>query len=590
MSGWNRQLAGLVLLRATLLKNQLFKKGRRLAGAASVLLVLLVALSGLGAGAGSFLLGAALAHENPEQVGYVWHGYMVVFVFFWFVGLVTDLQRAEALDIRRLLHLPISFDRLFCLNFVASLVCPTIAFTAPAFLGLALGSALVLGPAQLLVLVVCAGVVLAVAAASYALSGWLARLMENKRTRRTVLTIFPLCLILIAQAPQIGLSFSEPGPDAVSVADPRAKPTPAELAEREVALRRRVAHQDRERRFVLGLEVVAGFLPPLWPGSASTALSEGRVATPLLATIGSLALVAWALLRALRSGRRHYTEGEGGAAPQAAPPPVAASARPSRFLEASIRGLPEDVSAMAAASLRMIVREPVFRLSLLSLPILLVVFAGIARQHSAAPEWQRHFIPMMAAAMSLLIIHKHTTNAFGTDRDGFRLFVLLPTPRARLLLGRNLSLLPVTLVLGVPILAVLAALRGLGAAQVATGLLELPLAHVLSCTLGNFLSILNPFRVSVDGAARNKANPGFLAVLELLLALPLVTFPLALPPLAEVANENLQVLEGVPAGPLAALLLLALALAFYALSLPWAGRFLAERERNVLEKLTRASE
>ena len=591
MSGWNRQLAGLVLLRAALLKNQLFRKGRRLAGAMAVLVLLAIVGAALGAGLGSFALGAAVAHESPRHLGYVWHGYVLAFLFFWFIGLVTELQRAEALDIRRLLHLPISFDRLFFLNFVASLASPSVVVGSLAFLGLALGTAWMRGAFELLVLPVAAGFVLAVAAASYALSGWLARVMENKRTRRTVLTFVPLVFILVTQAPQLGLSFAGPELDRLDVPmDPDVKVTRAEVAERELALGRRVARQEREQKLVFALDVATGFLPPLWPGAAVTAMEEGRSSTPLLATLGSLGLAAWALLRALRAGRRHYTDGESVAspAPRAASPVPAG--RASHFLEVSIRGFPEEVSAMAAASLRMLVREPVFRLSLLSLPILLVVFAGIGSRHSAAAEWQRHFVPMMAAAMSLLIIHKHTTNAFGTDRDGFRMLVLLPTPRARLVLGRNLALFPVTLVLGLPILALLGALRGLGPAQLATGLLELPLAHTLSCTLGNFLSVLNPFRVSVDATARNKANPGFLAVLELLLALPLVTVPLALPALAEIANENLHLLVGVPLGPLTALVVLVLALGVYALSLPWAGRFLAERERDVLEKLTRASE
>ena len=36
-------------------------------------------------------------------------------------------------------------------------------------------------------------------------------------------------------------------------------------------------------------------------------------------------------------------------------------------------------------------------------------------------------------------------NHFGFDRGGFRAFVLLPTPRRYILLGKNLALLPVAL-------------------------------------------------------------------------------------------------------------------------------------------------
>jgi hypothetical protein len=194
----------------------------------------------------------------------------------------------------------------------------------------------------------------------------------------------------------------------------------------------------------------------------------------------------------------------------------------------------------------------------------------------------------MAAALSLLIIHKHTSNAFGTDRDGFRQLVLLPTPRVRLLLGRNLSLLPVTLAIGVPTLALIAVLRRLGPGQCVTvGIL---LVHTVSCTVGNFLSILNPFRFSVDMTARQRQQPSFLGVLELLLSLPLVSLPLALPGLAELAQGTLHVFEGVPVGPLVALLLLVLAVAGYAVALPAAGALLERREKTVLERLARVAE
>ncbi|HZU98147.1 MAG TPA: hypothetical protein VFF73_15695 [Planctomycetota bacterium] len=582
MSGFERQLAGLVLLRATLVKNQLFRPGRRLGGAFAVLVLLAILALGVGAFFGSWFLGLEVARESPQHLGYVWHGVMLFFAFFWGIGLLTDLQRAEALDIRRLLHLPISLDRVFVLNFVSSLACPSVAILGPAFLGLALGTAVARGPLELLVLPVCAGVVLAIAAASYALSGWLAALMENKRARRTVLTLVPLAIVVVAQLPQLWVRWAhiDEG-DRVVSSDPKEQ-------ERARA-RRRAEREARYEQLENALDVASNVLPPLWPGVAARGLHEGRLSISLLATAGSLGLAALFLLRALRTARRHYTDG-GSEAP--APRPVAAPAAPRTggLLELTIRGIPDDVTAMAAASLRMLVREPMFRMSLLMLPILLLVFAGAFGRGGATLEWQRPFAPIMAAALSLLIIHKHTSNAFGTDRDGFRQLVLLPTPRVRLLLGRNLALLPVTLAIGVPTLALIAVLRRLGPGQCVTGVLGILLVHTVSCTVGNFLSILNPFRFSVDMTARQRQQPSLLGVLELLLALPLVSLPLALPGLAELAQGTLHVFEGVPVGPLVALLLLLLAVAGYAALLPAAGALLERREKQVLERLTRIAE
>jgi hypothetical protein len=580
MSGFNRQLAGLVLLRATLVKNQLFRPGRRLAGAFAVVVLLSILFLGVGAFVGSYFLGLGVARESPKHLGYVWHGLLVFFAFFWGIGLLTDLQRAEALDIRRLLHLPISLDRVFVLNFVSSLACPSVAILGPAFLGLAIGTALTRGPLDLLVLPVCGGVVLAIAAASYALSGWLAALMENKRARRTVLTLVPFAIIVVAQLPQLWVRWAHVDEDE------RVVSTDPKVQERARA-RRRAERDARYEKLENALDVASNVLPPLWPGAAVQGLEEGRPATALLATAGSLALAALFLLRALRTARRHYTDG-GSEAPAKKPVAAPAAPRTGGLLELTIRGIPDDVTAMAVASLRMLVREPMFRMSLLMLPILLLVFAGAFARGGPTLEWQRPFAPIMAAALSLLIIHKHTSNAFGTDRDGFRQLVLLPTPRVRLLLGRNLSLLPVTLAIGVPTLALIAVLRRLGPGQCVTvGIL---LVHTVSCTVGNFLSILNPFRFSVDMTARQRQQPSFLGVLELLLSLPLVSLPLALPGLAELAQGTLHVFEGVPVGPLVALLLLVLAVAGYAVALPAAGALLERREKTVLERLARVAE
>jgi hypothetical protein len=588
-AGSFRQLAGLVLLRATLLKNQLFRPGRRAAGVLAILVVLAMAAVALATGVASFFLGMSLSGEKGEFLPYVWHGYVGSFLIFWFIGLMADLQRAEALDIRRLLHLPISIDRLFVLNFLTSLACFSVVFVGSGALGLALGTAVTRGPFQLLVLPVAAAVVLAVAAVSYELSGWLATLMENKRTRRTVLTLIPVAVIVLAQVPHLFVSFTSDREEVVAPAEPAGKV--AELERERARLERRLRRAEREEEAFHAFQVATGFLPPLWPGAAATALLEGDARWALLGTLASFGIACWALLRALRTARRHYLEGGGEAAPPPKPSALAApSARPPRFLELSIPGVPEDVAALATASLRMLLREPVFRISLLSLPILAIALGAVAKGGGAAPEWQRHFLPAMAAAMSLIVVHKHAMNLFGTDRDGFRQLVLLPTPRARILLGRNLALLPVTLALGVVALALLAAFRGFTAGQWVTGLLDIAFAHTISCTIGNFLSVLNPFRISADATAQNKARPSFLAVLELLLALPLVNLPLLLPALAEMVAGSLGAFPGLPVAPLVALVLLGLAVAAYVAFLPAAGAFLERRERDVLEKLTRVSE
>ena len=53
---------------------------------------------------------------------YVWDGLVVAFLFFWLIGLLTDLQRSEALSLDKFLHLPVSLAGVFCINYLSSLL------------------------------------------------------------------------------------------------------------------------------------------------------------------------------------------------------------------------------------------------------------------------------------------------------------------------------------------------------------------------------------------------------------------------------------------------------------------------------------
>src|SRR5205823_9205573 len=115
----------------------------------------------------------------------------------------TDLQRSESLSLDKFLHLPVSPSGAFLINYVSSLFSITLVVFVPAMTGLALGQALGLGAASLLVLPLLAAFVLAVTAGTYQFQGWLAALMSNPRRRRTVVVLLTLGVILISQTPQL---------------------------------------------------------------------------------------------------------------------------------------------------------------------------------------------------------------------------------------------------------------------------------------------------------------------------------------------------------------------------------------------------
>lgn len=108
-----QHLSTLVWLRWRLTRNQWQRQGT-----ASRVIALLVA--GLGAllavagGVAGVYCGWGLLPECPALViMLVWDGLAALFLFFWLIGLVSEIQKAEMLDLRHLLHLPISLREAF---------------------------------------------------------------------------------------------------------------------------------------------------------------------------------------------------------------------------------------------------------------------------------------------------------------------------------------------------------------------------------------------------------------------------------------------------------------------------------------------
>ncbi len=91
--------------------------------------------AGLAGGVGGLLGGLlGLAEAEPLLVMLVWDGIVAGFLFFWMIGVVTELQRSEIIDLSRLLHLPVSLRDVFLLNYVSSLVSLSIALVLPGML------------------------------------------------------------------------------------------------------------------------------------------------------------------------------------------------------------------------------------------------------------------------------------------------------------------------------------------------------------------------------------------------------------------------------------------------------------------------
>jgi len=197
------QLKTILWLRWRLMCNQWRRTGG-LGAVISVLIsagaVMLGALTFTGA-----LLGAifGLAKAPPQVIMFVWLGVTVLFLFFWMIGLLTELQRSETIDLQKLMHLPVALGQMFSINYLVSHFSLSIILMVPAMLGLAIGLAIGHGPALLLLLPLALSMVMMITAWTYCLRGWLATMMTNPRRRRTVIMCITLAFILIAQGPNL---------------------------------------------------------------------------------------------------------------------------------------------------------------------------------------------------------------------------------------------------------------------------------------------------------------------------------------------------------------------------------------------------
>src|SRR5580658_9531818 len=133
------QLKTILWLRWRLMCNQ-----SRRSGGLSAVIAVIVGFSAIILAVLSFagaLLGAAfgLGNVSPQVVMGIWFGVTVIFLFFWMIGLLTELQRSETIDLQKLIHLPVALGQMFVINYLVSHFTLSIIFLVPVMLGLGIG-------------------------------------------------------------------------------------------------------------------------------------------------------------------------------------------------------------------------------------------------------------------------------------------------------------------------------------------------------------------------------------------------------------------------------------------------------------------
>jgi hypothetical protein len=90
------------------------------------------------------------------------------------------------------------------------------------------------------------------------------------------------------------------------------------------------------------------------------------------------------------------------------------------------------------------------------------------------------------------------SNMFGLDRGGFRALVLSPMPRHRILLARNLAMLPVAAVGVVIVMVAGRVLLNANLLVLATGLAQAVCGYAMFAMLGNYLAILQEVTAEME--------------------------------------------------------------------------------------------
>ena len=577
-----RQIWALVALKWTLLRHT-WHAGKWVSMALVLGMSAGAIVLSLAGAVGLYFLGMAAAKtESPALRLLLLDIPVAVYLFLWLWGLLMEVQRNDIIDLRKLLHLPVSLRMIFLFNFIASLAGPLLLLSVPGAVALLAGlnqpttavekllapwqpwfapRPVVWGGAMLL-----AAFALMLSAWAYYLRGMLAILMENKRQRRLVLTLIPVFFIVLGQLPGL-LS-------QVLQLHPQGTTPPMD-----------------DQTLLHGLVWGHLVFPPAWLPMGLWALGKHGVSQALLLFAGLLLMTLLGLVLGYRATLRHYTGVGASTAVLRVKKGPAAASKPANPV--TLRRLPfvaDDTAGLAWSFFTAYRRHPNIRLQMI-MPLafgLFLLFMYRAGAYGGRMANDRSWLPVAALIWPYLNFGVFLFNAFGADGPAFRGLVLLPTPRRRFLVAKHMAMFPFVGGLAVLFVSLGALLIGTTPYISALSLVHIVCLYLLFCAVGAWMSVLAPYRIGRD-AMRGKGDRSTIMILGLasMLLVGLLSLPtalcLSLDPLAAV----LWNWHGFPLSLPATFLLLGVAVLLYRTSLTHAGDLLMERETRVLAAILR---
>jgi hypothetical protein len=496
------------------------------------------------------------------------------------MGIVSEVQRSETIDIGRLMHLPISLKIVFLINYIASHLNMTLILFVPGMTGLCLG--LVLGKSWTMVfmLPLLIGFIFMITAWTYCLRGWLVRLMVNERRRRAIIAIVTLMVILLSQLPYIFTN--------VLQFHKWSRPAAFEETGNNTAI---------SQTLLLAHEVV----PLLWVSNGAMTLTVGNVLPAILSAAGMLLIGGLGIRRAYRATVRFYQGqaprlrwGQAIAAVSSAKPEKKKITRnKTNLLERTIPGVPEEASASATAFFLCFIRSPEVKMALAMNILMPLIFGAVlfVRHPADVGNIAKSFIATGVVAFTLLGTGRFLYNQFGYDRSGFRTLVLLPVPRRHILLGKNIALMPMTSGVGLIFLVLVKFALDVPIIIILAAFLQLLTAFFLLCITGNLFSVFFPYRIAIGSLKSTKIAPltGFLVFLTQL-AFPILMLPIFFPPALGSLFSAIGWIPLAAGNLLFSILILAIVGICYRVSLNGLGGLMQRQEKEILRVVTQEVE
>jgi hypothetical protein len=575
-----QQLQAILLLRWQLSYNQWRRGGELNAVLMVVILCCGLCISLIGS-IGGLLAGIfGLSEATPFTFMFAWDGLIAFFLIFWTVGVITDLQKSEILDLSRFLHLPISLRGVFFLNYLASHFSASLAMLLPTMMGLTVGLIFGRGAAMALLLPLAFSFIFMVTAWTYCLRGWLAALMINKRRRRAIIMGITMAFILLVQLPNL----------LTNVFIFRNKPMPPQNTEEFKAWAKEQSEENAKQLALF--QQVHRYVPFLWLPLGAKNLAEGCAWPALLGFAGMSAIGSVGLLRAYRGTVRFYRGGETVKAEKAKPAERKKLPTGTLFVERRLPAIPEEAAATALATFRSISRAPEVKMIVATnLMVFTIVGAGMFLRPTGgfptkiqSPTFQS-MIGCGMVAVVFMGLAQLMFNHFGFDRGGFRAMVMLPTPRRRILLGKNLALLPVALTTFLIYLGMAIALVHLGPWAILLAVFEFVATFLGFSVLGNLLSIIVPYRIAAGSLkpTKMKLTNQLVLMLTNFTVLPVGFVLIFLPAvLGLVFGGSTGLIVSLSCAALWAFL----AALLYWLTLEPLGKLLQRREQKILQIVT----